>query len=575
MKKTKYFVVNITLFITVLILHACSNSLDPEAVTALIEKDVIYSYGNTQATANAIYTYLPDGLWNIDGAMMAAASDEAEYTIETNAIQKFNTGAWNAIDNPDGAWSKNFTGIYTANLLLTKCDSVRMDYLKYDPSPTAQQQYKTNLENIHRWKYEARFLRAFFYFELIKRYGGVPLLKTTVGLKDDYRNIPRSSLSECVQFVVDECDSAATVLPVKYADDDLGRATKGAAMALKSRVLLYAASDLFNDPSWAASYPHPELISLTDGKSRQARWEDAANAAAAVLSLAGTGYGLDPSYSNIFRTYNSPDIILARRNGWSNSFESTNYPVGYDLGNSGATPTQNLVDDYEMKDGTVFDWNNPVHAADPYSNRDPRLAYSILTNNVQFKGRAVEAYTGGADGKGVTRATRTGYYINKYIDPDLDLLQGYTSVHTWILIRFSEIYLNYAEAVNEVSGPNGKAGGVITTARQAINNTVRKRVGLRLINTTNKDQFREAIRHERRIELAFEDHRLWDVRRWMIAPQTLGVPARGIEITKNDTAFTYKVINVENRVFESKMYFYPIPQKELGIAKGWEQNPLW
>jgi hypothetical protein len=572
-KRTYYFLVAIT----VLLLHACSDTLNPEAVTELTKQNVIYGYGNTQSTVNALYTFLPDGLSYIDGAMMSSASDEAEFTAETNSIQKFNTGAWNAIDNPDGAWSKNFSGIYATNLVLINCDSVKMDYLKYNTDPSSQQQYQTNLSNMHRWKYEARFLRAFFYFELVKRYGGVPIFTRPLSLSDDFKNIPRDSLSKCVRFIVNECDSAASVLPNKYADDELGRATKGAALALKSRVLLYAASDLFNDPTWAGGYSHPELISMADNKSRQTRWQDAANAAAdAITLITGSGYSLDASYSNVFRSYTSPEIILAKRYGSSNSFEITNYPVGYYLGNSGNTPTQNLVDDYEMKsDGSAFDWNIPSEASNPYSNRDSRLGFSILTNNAQFKGRAVQTYTGGADGNGVTKATKTGYYINKYIDPNLDLFQGYTSVHTWIIIRLAEIYLNYAEAVNEVSGPNGKAGVVTMTARQAISNTIRKRVGLKLITTTDKDLFRNVVRHERRIELVFEDHRLWDVRRWKIADSTLGVPIRGVEITKSDATFSYKVFNVENRVFENKMYFYPIPQKELGIAKGWVQNPLW
>jgi len=435
--------------IIVLTLYSCSDILNPETVTTLTEKSVITNYSNTQATVNALYTYLPDGLSYIDGAMLASASDEAEFTSETNSIQKFNTGVWSALDNPDGAWSTNFKGIYAANQVLLNCDSVKMDYLKYDTTASGQQQYKTKLSNIHRWKYEARFMRAFFYFELVKRYGGVPILTHSLTLKDNYTDIPRDSLNTCIRFIVNECDSAASVLPDNYADDDLGRATKAAALALKSRVLLYAASDLFNDPSWA-SYSHPELISLVDSKSRQARWQDAANAAAeAITSLTGAGYAIDASYTNVFRSYTSKEIILAKRYGSSNSFETTNYPIGYYLGNSGNTPTQNLVDDYEMKTtGKPFSWDNSVEAANPYSNRDSRLGYTILTNNVQFKGRAVEAYTGGADGKGVSKATKTGYYIYKYIDPDLDLLQGYTSVHTWVIFRLAEMYLNYAEAVN-------------------------------------------------------------------------------------------------------------------------------
>lgn len=140
---------------------------------------------------------------------------------------------------------------------------------------------------------------------------------------------------------------------------------------------------------------------------------------------------------------------MARRDGASNDFEKANYPVGYDLGNSGNTPSLNLLDDYEMLDGTAFDWNNKNHAANPYRGRDPRLAFTILSNMTKFNGRPVECWTGGRDGKGVPRATKTGQYLLKYIDPELNLLEGRTSVHTWVLIRLAEVYLNYIEALNE------------------------------------------------------------------------------------------------------------------------------
>ncbi|MDR2683059.1 MAG: RagB/SusD family nutrient uptake outer membrane protein [Dysgonamonadaceae bacterium] len=566
----------IFLLLLCLLLSACEDLLDPKVETRLTENFATISYNNTLARSIALYTYLPDGLSYIDGAMMASASDEAEHTLETALIQKFNAGSWNAIDNPDnGAWNRNFQGIYSVNLFLTESDSVNLDYLKSDPTESVQQDYRTRLENIKRWKYEARFLRAFYYFELIKRYGGVPLITEPVGLDYDFASVKRDSLSKCIQFIVSECDSAAANLPSRTTDpaNNLGRAIKGSALGLKCRTLLYAASDLFNSPGqWAAGYAHPELIAL-EGKSRQERWEEAAAACFEFIREVGSRYPLGDYEATA--DYLSGEIILCRRYAASNAFEKANYPVGYDLGQSGTTPSQNQVDAYEMKDdGTPFDWNNPFHQADPYANRDPRLALSILTNNAKFKGRPVEAWTGGREGKGVTWGTKTGYFLLKYVNPELNLLQNRTSVHVWVIMRYSEILLNYAEAMNEAFGPNNN-NGYSMTALRAINQ-VRNRVEMPLIpNSITKEELRERIRNERRVELAFEDHRIWDVRRWMIAPETLGAPLRGVEITKKEEGvFNYEPIEVEKRVFTPQMYLYPIPQADLNITT-WAQNPGW
>ena len=583
----------VTIYIVAVVTSFTACNLDPEAMLSLTD-DQVSTYSNTLGRLNNLYTYLPDGLSYIDNSMMAAASDEAEFTIETSAIQKFNTGAWNAIDNPDGAWSRNFNGIYAANLFLANSDSINLDYIKNDPD--RQELYQTYLKNMKRWKYEARFLRAYYYSELVKRYGGVPIITQPISI-NDYTSNQRDSLSKCIRFIVEECDHVAANLPyfvvapndtLQYGDGDLGRATRGAALALKSRVLLYAASDLFNDPSWAEGYPHPEYISMADGKDRIERWEEAAQAAADLINenvyRIHTTTPAASSYADVFKTYINPEVIFARRYEASNSFERRNYPIGYQGAEGGLTPLGNLVDDYQQIEGgraVAFDWNNPAHAADPYGSRDPRLRMSVVTNNALFGGggeeRPVEIWEGGRDGKGVSRATRTGYYTNKYIDSDLDLLQNRTSVHSWVLFRYSEVLLNYAEAAYEAYGglPTSRAPNTSETVRGAINR-VRGRANALMPPISNTAVgLKEAIRLERKIELAFEDHRLWDVRRWMTAAETLGVPARGVEVTKiDDETFIYTPVELENRVWHNKMYFYPIPQKEVEIER-WSQNPLW
>lgn len=571
MKKVKTILYGAALL---LLVNACDSILDREVVLSLTEDDVLTLYNNTQSRAVAIYNYLPSGFRCVDGAMMASASDEAEYTLETSSIQMFNVGSWNAKNNPDGgSWWNNFRGIYLVNHFLANSDNLDLEMYRLNPDDIGHEQYQNRLDNIKRWKYEARFLRAYFYFELIKRYGGVPVITRPVEIGDSF---PRNTLDSCVNFIVKECDDIAWGLPVKYTEqENLGRATRGAVLALKSRVLLYAASDLFNSPEkWASGYANKDLISVKP-IDRKERWKRAADAAKNVIDLTDAGYALSNNYQGVFRSYTDAEIILARRDGASNDFEKANYPVGYDLGNSGNTPSLNLLDDYEMLDGTAFDWNNKNHAANPYRGRDPRLAFTILSNMTKFNGRPVECWTGGRDGKGVPRATKTGQYLLKYIDPELNLLEGRTSVHTWVLIRLAEVYLNYIEALNEYQPAHSDI--------KIYYDKIRQREGIKmpeLPDGLDQDAVRQKIRHERRIELAFEDHRLWDVRRWMIAADNekgkgvLNIPLRGLEILNRGGVPSYTPIEIEKRNFEPKMYLYPIPQGDLDIA-GWSQNPLW
>ena len=571
MKKVKTILYGAALL---LLVNACDSILDREVVLSLTEDDVLTLYNNTQSRAVAIYNYLPSGFRCVDGAMMASASDEAEYTLETSSIQMFNVGSWNAKNNPDGgSWWNNFRGIYLVNHFLANSDNLDLEMYRLNPDDIGHEQYQNRLDNIKRWKYEVRFLRAYFYFELIKRYGGVPVITRPVEIGDSF---PRNTLDSCVNFIVKECDDIALGLPIKYTEqENLGRATRGAVLALKSRVLLYAASDLFNSPEkWASDYANKDLISVKT-IDRKERWKRAADAAKDVIDLADAGYALSNNYQGIFRSYTDTEIILARRDGASNDFEKANYPVGYDLGNSGNTPSLNLLDDYEMLDGTAFDWSNKNHAANPYKGRDPRLAFTILSNMTKFNGRSVECWTGGRDGKGVPRATKTGQYLLKYIDPELNLLEGRTSVHTWILIRLAEVYLNYIEALNEYQPAHSDI--------KIYYDKIRRREGIKmpvLPDGLDQDAVRQKIRHERRIELAFEDHRLWDARRWMIAADNemgkgvLNIPLRGLEILNRGGVPSYRPIEIEKRNFEPKMYLYPIPQGDLDIA-GWSQNPLW
>lgn len=559
--------------IAVLLLSSCNPILDREMILTMTEKQALESYDVAQKRVNGLYTYLPNGFSPVGGAMMAAASDEAEYSVASSSVHMFNNGSWNPLNNPDNVWTYYYQGIRQATLFLETADQINMERYKLDPQNQAD--YEMRMANIERWKYEARFLRAYFYSELVKRYGGVPLANELMDMDTDYRNIPRNTLQECIDFIVDECGQVAPHLPAVYQASDMGRVTRGAALALKSRVLLYAASELFNNPVWAQGYERKDLISLS-GTDRQTRWENAAKAAGEVLwgaDVAEAGYKLSGNYQSLFRSFSDNEIVLVRRNGYDNSFEKSNYPIGADQATGGTAPSGNLVDAYETTGGRTFTWKDPSMAARPYENRDPRFAATIMPNNSTFQGRPVECWEGGADGPDKNNASRTGYYLLKYVDPELKLLQGQSAIHSRIIIRLGEIYLNYAEAMNEAYGPDAK-GIYGKSAREAVNE-VRGRVGMPDVVADSKEEMREKIRHERRVELAFEDHRFWDVRRWMTAPDDLNAPLKGVKVTRlSYNSFEYQSVEVESRSFKRSMYFYPIPQNELNIT-GWPQNPLW
>lgn len=574
---------SIALVLVASLFGSCSD-LDREYPTTLTEEAIATEYGNLQKQVIHLYTGMRDGHFLIDNAMMASLSDEAEYTLQGNA-QTFNSGSWNQYVNPDDVWSHYYSYIRRVNTYLESSEKfeVNLDAYKLDPSENAQEIYKTRLADITNWKKEARFLRAYYHFELIKRYGGIPIMTTALSLDTDFEKIQRNSLQECVDFVVNECtvlggegpNGEEDALPIVYNNDNLGRVTRGAALALKSRLLLYAASDLWNTESWAQGYSHPELIVLNK-KDRKERWAEAAAAAKAVIDLsAQAGYGLMSRYTDLGKVYQSPELILVRRiNGNTNTFEKLNFPAGFPNGEGRVTPSQNLVDAYEMTDGSKFDWNNPEHAANPYANRDPRLALTIYMNGASFQNTTIETFEGGAH-KNIKNGTLTGYYLRKFVDSNINLVTNGTSNHPWVIFRISEIYLNYAEALNESDPGNPDILIYVNKARE------RSDVKMTPITDASQDVLRERIRNERRVELAFEDHRLWDTRRWMTATTDLNSDLEGVEIQKNesDGTFTYRKISVEKRVFTPKMYFYPIPGSvilnEQVMAAGWAQNPLW
>lgn len=464
--------------------------------------------------------------------------------------------------------------------------------------------YELQGEAIERLHGEVLYLRGYFYYWLLIQWGGVPLIDKTFTPEEELK-VSRNTFKETVDFIVKDLDDAASLLPLS---GDKARATKGAALALKSRVLLYAASDLYVSQSqWAVGYEHPELVGYVDGDQRE-RWENAKKAAKDVIDLGiyhlygegqqwATPDEAVANYVNIFLCHNSDEDIMLQYydlvNHNSDDFQLPrvglfNSPNGFH-GWGGNTPTGQLVDSYEMSDGTKFSWSNPAQAIHPYENRDPRFYACILYDGAHWRERpddtvdadpdgivqtgfyqqADGSYTAGLDTRQGPiedwNGTYTGYYMRKFLDPSVNH-QYDKQLFPWRQIRYAEVLLNYAEACLEL--------GEEEEARKYIN-MIRKRAGMPDIPSTETGkELMDHYRNERKIELAYEQHRYFDIRRWMIAPEVIQ-PAQGIDIRYpyGSQDPVYSVIEVQERKWNNKAYFLPIYLDEINKNDLLIQNP--
>ena len=561
MKRYKIILFGSALF--AFVFSACEKFIPESKIdTDLTDEQASVSLGRLQAQGIAMYNFLPRGYDHIDGAMYASATDEADFAIPGSNIKFLNDGSLNAIVNPDSAWTYNYKGIRQANLFLKNSVDYATITLRDTSTSSKRTIYFDGLKDMEWFRNEALVFRAYYYFELIKRYGGVPLI-TEAASPTEAVNLPRSSYDEIVTYIVQQLDAAIPNLQpdwATYKATSFGRISKGMAMALKARVLLYAASPLNN--------PSNDLN----------KWKQAAQAANDVIAL--NKYALEANYGNLFigaLSHNSKESIFAYMTGSNNLPEKTNYPISTSGGLTGNCPSGNLADAYEYKTGLPFSWSTLAPGADPYANRDPRLTASIVVNNSTWTNRTIESWIGGKDGPGTSQTTTTGYYLKKFLTDKLDLSTNKTTVHSWILFRYAEVLLNYAEAMNEAYGPDVDLLGNGKTARWAINQ-VRTRATMPAVVATNYLEMKAKIKQERRIELAFEEHRPWDVRRWGLndAQAALGATIKGIRVTKTGTTFTYSPFDVGIRVFKDRNLLYPIPQSEILLSNGViNQNPQY
>ncbi|MDX9747134.1 MAG: RagB/SusD family nutrient uptake outer membrane protein [Paludibacter sp.] len=516
---------------------------------------------------NNLYTYVPSGYGRFSNAMLASVTDEAVFAPKSTLISRWNTGAWGPTYLPDNPLTNNYRGIHLTHVYRDQIHPFISDKIMKESG--RNQSYAQVL-----------FIRALLSFELLKRFGGYPIPLKSISVNEAVA-IPRSTIDETVAYIESLCDSAVMHLPVIVSDANIGRATKGAAFALKSRLYLYAASKLYNNPD-------SPYDTVEHGKYDPEKWDKAASAAAEVINLKN---GSVPVYSlgnlannQIFTTIKNTEVIFSKLSANSNALEQVNAPVGLQNGGGGNCPTLDLVDAYYKLDGTEFDWTNTRDAANPFLRRDPRLAINILYNGtVYLDNHTVETFTGGSDVTGSVNATRTGFYLRKFMNPVANWWGTAASgPHPYVIFRYAEILLNYAEAMNEMYGPDADPKSYGMTARQAIK-LIRQRAGLRgnldfagVIPVGDKDKMRTAIYKERQIELAFEDHRYFDLRRWKLAETVLNRPVRGVKITNlGNFTYSYEIVEVENRVFLPKMYYYPFPQSELSRNKMLIQNKDW
>jgi starch-binding outer membrane protein, SusD/RagB family len=515
-----------------------------------ITNDQVWANDNyARGVLNSAYFFIPEGFsLDGDGALLASGTDEAVNSNPNSSINIFNNGTWSPVRTVDNVYAASYEGLRRVNLFLANVDSaeiVPVDGL-------------TKFDDTRRLKGEAYFIRGMLHFELLKRFGGVTLA-TRVFDRAENLNLPRNTFEECKNQIVSDCDSGIAMLPTwtqSWSTANRGRATKLACLALKSRLLLYAASPQ-NNPT-----------------NEVAKWQLAANVAKALID--SNKHSLLTSYTNIFNfnsaAYNN-EVIFATRAQNRNDIETNNAPISYDGARGRTNPIQEFVDAFEMTNGKpITDATSGYNATDPYRLRDPRLALTVILNGSSFKGRPVETFIGGADGlnKNVD-ATRTGYYMRKFLSEAATWNQpaNTTVRRPWVVFRYAEILLNYAEALNEAQGP-------VADVYKHIN-LVRARTGVAmpaLPAGLTKAQMQVRIQNERRVELCFEGHRFFDVRRWKLGEQFLNAPVSGMSITKNTNgSLTYQRIVVEQRSFLAKNYLYPFSLNDINLQPAVVQNP--
>jgi len=554
------------------------NFLDLKPLDAVSEADVWQDLNLIELYVNDRYNELPHGFpqW-AGGLRMTGITDESYHMHEARFLDKYTQGGLTSgslnMYYFNGFWLDAYSAIRNNNIFLENISNFQ----------------GVEEERIKRLTAEIRFLRAYFYTELISRYGGVPLIKETFELDSNF-DVPRSSFQECVEFIVNELDLAIQDLPRRNESVELefGRITKGAAIGLKIRALLFDASPLFNETN------------------DQSKWRSVSDACEQLFNL--SEYSLSSDYQGLFLNPMDSEVIFFKqfidqygfevvdvlsdyyfhyRGG--HSIDEWRFPNG-DGGWISENPRQEFIDQYETIYGVipVLGYSgiasnlvpiiNPAatnyNPNNPYENRDPRLKYSVLYDGTVFKGRELEFWDGGKDSRDTDvdfwwNGSRLGYGIRKSLDENWELNSGTGSDQPWIYMRLAEFYLTYAEAQYHLNNLSAAVDYV---------NMVRSRSGVNMPPINSSGDLLAKIKHERKIELAFEGNRWYDARRWMDAQIEFAKDIIGVEVLRNPSngSKSYRYFYFEGgtgkRSFPVNHYLWPIPIEEIQKSN-LEQNP--
>ena len=595
-------------FIGLVAFSSCNDMFEPADENNRTEDAMV----EESKYAHGLLIYGYDRLPYITTTQTDIATDDAVTNNTNSNYYKMANGSWSATDNPMSQWDNCKDGIQYVNLFLTKVDNV-----KWAPSSASKQQMF-----IDRLKGEAFGLRAVFYYYLLQAHGGyaddgtlygVPLLTTPEDGSSDF-NQPRATFAECVKQIFADCDSAMALLPADYVDIEsnneipakyqaLGAnysnynlvfGTKARnllsakiAEATKAQVALLAASPAFRDQSGVTS-------------------AEAAILCANVLKRIGGLDGFDPTgniwYKNKTKldpnASEMPEILWREDRHKNADQERENFPPSL-YGNGRVNPSQNLVDAFPMRNGRpITDANSGYDAKNPYANRDPRLADNVLFNGTTFRNSVIITGTYPNDKNEIddninslSTSTRTGYYLKKLLREDVSPLSSslIEQQHIYPRIRYTEMFLAYAEAANDAWGPKVDGANVGFTAYDVIK-AIRERAGLGTDEigmalpegdayleecAASQAKMTELIRNERRIELCFENKRFWDLRRWQMP---INESIKGMQIDRDDETgdLTYTIIDVEDRVYDSSYQWYgPIPRGEVLKWSNLKQNKGW
>jgi hypothetical protein len=565
---------SILLLILTVFFLSCDDFLDRAPTVNLDEEKVFTDFLNAQRFHADIYSGLTqrfNALGNFNPVPMSSASDESESFPGYSGTKNLNMGNYNGTD---AFIYHYYAAIRKANLFLKNKNRI--------PFPDTDTQNKM--------LGEVYFLRAFYFNEMLKRFGGMPIMtEADLLVPGDNLMRPRNSYRECLAFIMEDINNAITLLPVTLTPNEYGRATKGAAMALKARVLLFAASPLYASKAGLLGVGGP-IDDWLDNDSKS-WWLKAAEAAKAVIDLRNNDGELvyelyttgavnkADDYEKLFfrrREHGNKEVIFHRHEapiGFTNNQIYVWMPGG-DFGGAGEVqPTYNFVRLYEMADGRYID--EPGSNYDPHRphlNRDPRFYKTIIYHGSSWQGATVDVSTTSAQFPAGT--FQTGYYVRKYLPEEVRKNTTITAYHNWIYYRLAEMYLNYAEAMNEVEGPTQRV-------RDAVN-TVRNRSGVVNIPvafTPDKASMRVRLQRERAIELSFEEHRWWDARRWSggqqgeLATEWFGGPMYRSVITKTGASVNYSEEPYYTRVYQPHNNYYQIPLGEMDKNPLFVQNP--